>query len=208
MRVVYAFLPTAALCFVGHKVSLPRAAPRQAADISSLDISSLDPAVLGGVVAAVGAAAVLASARPRGTRRNSSELVGTPAASRWWRPRAGKGGDGAAGSAPAAAKATAAKVTNAVWSGDAYRAATWPAGPARSFSSSPPAAVQGPSAEELAAAAAASEASKARLASLGIARAAPPAMPREAWSGSPYSSPGRATAASQQVLGTGPSWLN
>ena len=93
------------------------------------------------------------------------------------------------------------------WSGDAFRAATWPAGPARSFSSSPPAAVQGPSAAELAAAAAASEASKAKLASLGIARAAPPAMPREAWSGSPYSSPGRATAA-PQALGTGPSWLS
>ena len=137
MRVVYAFLPTA-LAFVGRGAVLPRAAPRQAADIASLDVSSLDPAVLGGVVAAVGAAAVLASARPRGTRRNSSELVGTPAASRWWRPRAGKGGDGAAGGAPAAAKATAAKVTNAVWSGDAYRAATWPAGPARSFSSSRP----------------------------------------------------------------------
>ena len=58
MRVV--FLPTAALALVGHKVSLPRAAPRQAADIASLDVSSLDPAVLGGVVAAVGAAAVLA----------------------------------------------------------------------------------------------------------------------------------------------------
>jgi hypothetical protein len=203
----YAFLPTAALAFVGHKVSLPRAAPRQAADISSLDISSLDPAVLGGVVAAVGAAAVLASARPRGTRRNSSELVGTPAASRWC-PRAGKGGDGPAGGAPAATKATAAKVTNAVWSGDAFRAATWPAGPARSFSSSPPAAVQGPSAEELAAAAAASTAAKAKLASLGIARSAPPAMPREAWSGSPYSSPGRAAAASSTALGTAPSWLS
>ena len=126
MRVVYAFLPTAALAFVGHKVSLPRAAPRQAVD--SFDVSSLDPTAIGGVVAVVGAAAVLA----------------------------GKGGDGAAGSAPAAAKATAAKVTNAVWSGDAFRAATWPAGPARSFSSSPPAAVQGPSAEELATAAAAS----------------------------------------------------
>jgi len=177
MRVVYAFLPTA-LALVGHKVSLPRAAPRQSADMS-LDVSSLDPAVLGGVVAAVGAAAVLA----------------------------GKGGDGAA--APAAAKATAAKVTNAVWSGDAYRAATWPAGPARSFSSSPPAAVQGPSAEELAAAAAASAASKAKLASLGITRAAPPAMPREAWSGSPYSSPGRAAASSSKAsLGTGPSWLS
>ena len=115
----------------------------------------------------------------------------------------------AAAGAPAAAKTktTAAKVTNAVWSGDAFRAATWPAGPARSFSSSPPAAVQGPSAEELAAAAAASEASKAKLASLGIARAAPPAMPREAWSGSPYSSPGRATAA-PEALGTGPSWLS
>ena len=83
------------------------------------------------------------------------------------------------------------------------RAATWPAGPARSFSSSPPAAVQGPSAEELAAAAAASTAAKARLASLGIARSAPPAMPREARSGSPYSSPGRATAASSAALGTG-----
>ena len=58
MRVVYAFLPTAALAFVG-KVSLPRAAPQRAVDISSLDVSSLDPAVLGGVVAAVGAAAVL-----------------------------------------------------------------------------------------------------------------------------------------------------
>ena len=182
MRVVYALLPTAALAFVGHKVSLPRAAPRQAADISSFDISSLDPTVIGGVVAAVGAAAVLA----------------------------GKGGDGAAGGAPAAAKTktTAAKVTNAVWSGDAFRAATWPAGPARSFSSSPPAAVQGPSAEELAAAAAKSAASKAKLASLGIARAAPPAMPREAWSGSPYSSPGRAAAASSTALGTGPSWLS
>jgi hypothetical protein len=179
MRVVYAFLPTA-LAFVGRGAVLPRAAPRQAADIASLDISSLDPAVLGGVVAAVGAAAVLA----------------------------GKGGDGAAGSAPAAAKATAAKVTVATWSGDAFRAATWPAGPARSFSSAPPAAVQGPSAEELAAAAAASAASKAKLASLGIARAAPPAMPREAWSGSPYSSPGRAAAASAKVLGTGPAWLN
>ena len=179
MKVVYAFLPTAALALIGqHKVSLPRAAPRPAVDISSLD--SLDPTVIGGVVAAVGAAAVLA----------------------------GKGGDGATGGAPAAAKATAAKVTNAVWSGDAFRAATWPAGPARSFSSSPPAAVQGPSAEELAAAAAASAASKAKLASLGIARAAPPAMPREAWSGSPYSSPGRATAASSKVLGTGPSWLS
>ena len=174
------FLPTA-LAFVGHKVSLPRAAPRQAADMS-FDISSLDPAVLGGVVVAVGAAAVLA----------------------------GKGGDGAAGGAPAAAKTktTAAKVETPAWSGDAFRAATWPAGPARSFSSSPPAAVQGPSAEELAAAAAKSAASKAKLASLGIARAAPPAMPREAWSGSPYSSPGRATAASAAVLGTGPSWLN
>ena len=173
----YAFLPTA-LALVGqHKVSLPRAAPRQAADISTFDISSLDPAVLGGVVAAVGAAAVLA----------------------------GKGGDGAA--APAAAKATAATVETPAWSGDAFRAATWPAGPARSFSSSPPAAVQGPSAEELAAAAAASAAAKARLASLGIARTAPPAMPREAWSGSPYSSPGRATASSS-FLGTGPSWLS
>jgi len=99
-------------------------------------------------------------------------------------------------------------VTNAVWSGDAFRAATWPAGPARSFSSAPPAAVQGPSAEELAAAAAASTAAKAKLASLGIARAAPPAMPREAWSGSPYSSPGRAAAASSTALGTGPAWLN
>ena len=177
MRVVYAFLPTAALAFVGHKVSLPRAAPRQAVD--SFDVSSLDPTAIGGVVAVVGAAAVLA----------------------------GKGGDGAAGSAPAAAKATAAKVTNAVWSGDAFRAATWPAGPARSFSSSPPAAVQGPSAEELAAAQAKSAASKAKLASLGISRAAPPAMPREAWSGSPYSSPGRATAA-PEALGTGPSWLS
>ena len=180
MRVVYALLPTAALAFVGHKVSLPRAAPRQAADISSFDVSSLDPTVLGGVVAAVGAAAVLA----------------------------GKGGDSAAGGAPTAAKATAAKVTNAVWSGDAFRKAAWPAGPARSFSSSPPAAVQGPSAEELAAAAAASEAAKAKLASLGIARAAPPAMPREAWSGSPYSSPGRAAAASEAILGTGPAWLS
>ena len=179
MRVVYAFLPTA-LALVGHKVSLPRAAPRQAADVMGLDVSSLDPAVLGGVVAAVGAAAVLA----------------------------GKSGDGAAGSAPTAAKATAAKVTNAVWSGDAFRAAAWPAGPARSFSSSPPAAVQGPSAEELAAASAASQAAKARLASLGIARAAPPAMPREAWSGSPYSSPGRAAAASNKALGTGPAWLS
>jgi hypothetical protein len=103
------FLPTAALALVGqHK--LPRAAPQRAVDVSSLDISSLDPTVIGGVVAAVGAAAVLA----------------------------GKGGDGAAGGAPAAAKAKAAKVTNAVWSGDAYRAATWPAGPARSFSSSRP----------------------------------------------------------------------
>ena len=176
MRVV--FLPTAALEIVGHKVSLPRAAPRQAADISSLDISSLDPTVLGGVVVAVGAAAVLA----------------------------GKGGDGAA--APAAAKTTAAKVETPAWSGDAFRAATWPAGPARSFSSAPPAAVQGPSAEELAAAAAASAASKAKLASLGIARAAPPAMPREAWSGSPYSSPGRAAAASSGSLGTGPAWLS
>ena len=175
MRVV--FLPTAALALVGHKVSLPRAAPRQAADIASLDISSLDPAVLGGVVAAVGAAAVLA----------------------------GKGGDGMA--APAAATATAAKVETPAWSGDAFRAATWPAGPARSFSSSPPAAVQGPSAEELAAAAAASAASKAKLASLGIARAAPPAMPREAWSGSPYSSPGRAAAASSKALGSGLSSL-
>ena len=72
MRVVYAFLPTA-LAFVGRGAVLPRAAPRQAADIASLDVSSLDPAMLGGVVAAVGAAAVLASARPRGTRRNSSE---------------------------------------------------------------------------------------------------------------------------------------
>jgi len=181
MKVVYAFLPTAALAFVGHKVSLPRAAPRQATDISSFDISSLDPTVIGGVVAAVGAAAVLA----------------------------GKGGDGAAGGAPAAAKATAAKVETPAWSGDAFRAATWPAGPARSFSSSPPAAMQGPSAEELAAAAAASAAAKAKLASLGIARAAPPAMPREAWSGSPYSSPGRAAAASsQKVLGTGPAWLS
>ena len=178
MRVVYALLPTA-LAFVGHKVSLPRAAPRQAADMS-FDISSLDPAVLGGVVVAVGAAAVLA----------------------------GKGGDSAAGGAPAAAKAMAAKVETPAWSGDAFRAATWPAGPARSFSSSPSVAVQGPSAEELAAAAAASAASKARLASLGIARAAPPAMPREAWSGSPYSSPGRAAAASSNVMGTGPSWLN
>ena len=179
MRVV--FLPTAALAFVGqHKVSLPRTAPRQAADISSFDISSLDPTVLGGVVAVVGAAAVLA----------------------------GKGGDGAAGSAPAAAKATAAKVETPAWSGDAFRAATWPAGPARSFSSSPPAAVQGPSAEELAAASAASTAAKAKLASLGIARSAPPAMPREAWSGSPYSSPGRAAAASSKTLGTGPSWLS
>ena len=114
MRVVYALLPTAALAFVGHKVSLPRAAPRQAADISSFDVSSLDPTVLGGVVAAVGAAAVLV----------------------------GKGGDSAAGGAPTAAKATAAKVTNAVWSGDAFRKAAWPAGPARSFSSSPPAAVR------------------------------------------------------------------
>ena len=103
------FLPTAALALVGqHK--LPRAAPQRAVDVSSLDISSLDPTVIGGVVAAVGAAAVLA----------------------------GKGGDGAAGGAPAAAKAKAAKVTNAVWSGDAFRAATWPAGPARSFSSSRP----------------------------------------------------------------------
>ena len=110
MRVV--FLPTAALALVGHKVSLPRAAPRQAADIASLDVSSLDPAVLGGVVAAVGAAAVLA----------------------------GKGGDGAA--APAAAKATAAKVETPAWSGDAS-ARRRPAGPARSFSSAPPAAVQG-----------------------------------------------------------------
>ena len=173
------FLPTAALALVGqHK--LPRAAPQRAVDVSSLDISSLDPTVIGGVVAAVGAAAVLA----------------------------GKGGDGAVGSAPAAAKATAAKVTVATWSGDAFRAATWPAGPARSFSSAPPAAVQGPSAAELAAAAAASAASKAKLASLGIARSAPPAMPREAWSGSPYSSPGRATAASNKALGTGPAWLN
>ena len=138
MRVV--FLPTAALALVGHKVSLPRAAPRQAADIASLDVSSLDPAVLGGAVAVIGAAAVLA----------------------------GKGGDGMAGSAPAAAKVTA--VETPAWSGDAFRAAAWPAGPARSFSSSPPAAVQGPSAAELAAAAAASEAAKARLASLGIAR--------------------------------------
>ena len=178
MKVVL-FLPTA-LALVGRGAVLPRAAPRPAVDISSLD--SLDPTVIGGVVAAVGAAAVLA----------------------------GKGGDGAAAGAPAAAKTktTAAKVTNAVWSGDAFRAATWPAGPARSFSSSPPAVVQGPSAAELAAAAAASEASKARLASLGIARAAPPAMPREAWSGSPYSSPGRAAAASSKVLGTGPAWLS
>ena len=137
-----------------------------------------------------------------------AELVGTPAASRWWRPRAGTGGAGAAGTAPAAARATAAKVETPAWSGDAFRAATWPAGPARSFSSSPPAAVQGPSAEELAAAAAASEASKAKLASLGIARAAPPAMPREAWSGSPYSSPGRATTAAAAALGTGPAWLS
>jgi hypothetical protein len=67
--------------------------------------------------------------------------------------------------------------------------------------------VQGPSAEELAAAAAASEAAKARLASLGIARSAPPAMPREAWSGSPYSSPGRAAAASSKALGSGLSSL-
>ena len=176
MKVVYAILPTAALAFVGPKVSLPRAETRQAADI--LDISSLDPTVIGGVVAAVGAAAVLA----------------------------GKGGDGMA--APAAAKATAAKGETPAWSGDAFRAATWPAGPARSFSSSPPAAVQGPSAAELAAAAAASETAKAKLASLGIARSAPPAMPREAWSGSPYSSPGRAAAASSKTLGTGPSWLS
>ena len=112
-----------------------------------------------------------------------------------------------AGGAPAAATATAAKVETPAWSGDAYRAATWPAGPARSFSSSPPAAVQGPSAAELAAAAAASEAAKARLASLGIARSAPPAMPREAWSGSPYSSPGRAAAASSKALGSGLSSL-
>ena len=135
--------------------------------------------MIGGVVAAVGAAAVLA----------------------------GKGGDGMAAPAAAKATATAAKVETPAWSGDAFRAATWPAGPARSFSSSPPAAVQGPSAAELAAASAASEAAKARLASLGIARAAPPAMPREAWSGSPYSSPGRATAASGS-LGTGPPWLS
>ena len=147
MRVVYAFLPTAAIAFVGHKVSLPRAAPRPAVDVSSLD--SLDPTVIGGVVAAVGAAAVLA----------------------------GKGGDGAAG-------------------GDEENDRAGPA------------AVQGPSAEELATAAAASEASKAKLASLGIARAAPPAMPREAWSGSPYSSPGRAAAASSTALGTGPAWLS
>ena len=53
-----------------------------------------------------------------------------------------------------------------------------------------------------------SEASKAKLASLGIARSEPPAMPREAWSGSPYSSPGRAAAASSKALGTGPSWLS
>ena len=59
-----------------------------------------------------------------------------------------------------------------------------------------------------AAAAAASAAPKAKLASLGIARAAPPAMPREAWSGSPYSSPGRAAAASSKPLGTGPAWLS
>ena len=82
-----------------------------------------------------------------------------------------------------------------------HRAATCPRGrPGRS--SSPPAS-QGPSAAEPRP----GRVVAARLASLGIARSAPPAMPREAWSGSPYSSPGRATAASSKALGSGLSSL-
>ena len=100
MRVV--FLPTAALALVGHKVSLPRAAPQRAVDVSSLDISSLDPTVIGGAVAAVGAAAVLAGKggdgaaaalprrpRPRPRRWRRRRGAATPSARRTWPAGAG-----------------------------------------------------------------------------------------------------------------------